>query len=96
MLKKLSIWFAFLVTLVVLPQIFDSILGISILNQMAIAIVFALSYNMLLGQGGMLSFGHAVYFGLGGFMAVHALIMIEFETVYFSVILIFRALLPIV
>ena len=44
--------------------------------------VFALSYNMLLGQGGMLSFGHAVYFGLGGFMAVHALVMIEFETVY--------------
>lgn len=88
MLKKLSIWFAFLVTLVVLPQIFNSILGISILNQMAIAIVFALSYNMLLGQGGMLSFGHAVYFGLGGFMAVHALIMIEFETVYFSVTLI--------
>mgnify|MGYP003322199672 FL=1 len=53
---------------------------------MAIAIVFALSYNMLLGQGGMLSFGHAVYFGLGGFLAVHALNMIEFETIYFSII----------
>jgi branched-chain amino acid transport system permease protein len=43
------------------------------MNQMGIAIVFALSYNMLLGQGGMLSFGHAVYFGLGGFIAAHAL-----------------------
>jgi branched-chain amino acid transport system permease protein len=32
-----------------------------------------LSYNILLGQGGMLSFGHAVYPGLGGFMAMHAL-----------------------
>ncbi|MEX2132322.1 MAG: branched-chain amino acid ABC transporter permease, partial [Pseudohongiellaceae bacterium] len=53
-----------------------------------IAIVFALSYNMLLGQGGMLSFGHAVYFGLGGFLAVHALLMIEDESVYFSVLLI--------
>ena len=73
MLKKLSVWLVFLVALLMLPQIFDSILAISILNQMAIAIVFALSYNMLLGQGGMLSFGHAVYFGLGGFMAVHAL-----------------------
>jgi branched-chain amino acid transport system permease protein len=88
MLKKLTIWLVFLAILLILPRIFDSILGISILNQMAIAIVFALSYNMLLGQGGMLSFGHAVYFGLGGFMAVHALIMIEFETVYFSVVLI--------
>ena len=28
---------------------------------------------MLLGQGGMLSFGHAVYTGLGSFIAVHAM-----------------------
>jgi len=88
MIPKLAIWSGFLVILLVLPQLFDSILAISILNQMCIAVVFGLSYNMLLGQGGMLSFGHAVYFGLGGFMAVHALVMIEFETLYFSVILI--------
>ena len=87
-INKISVWIAYLVVLLVLPQFFDSILAISIFNQMAIAIVFALSYNMLLGQGGMLSFGHAVYFGLGGFLAVHALIMIESETVYFSIIFI--------
>ena len=86
MLKKSAIWIAFAVSLVGMPQIFDSILAISILNQMAIAIVFALSYNMLLGQGGMLSFGHAVYFGLGGFLSVHALILIEFETMVFSIL----------
>ena len=28
---------------------------------------------MLLGQSGMLSFGHAVYSGLGAFFAIHAL-----------------------
>ncbi|MEX0901325.1 MAG: branched-chain amino acid ABC transporter permease [Pseudohongiellaceae bacterium] len=88
LLKKLSLWIGFAIALLVLPRFFDSILATSILNQMAIAIIFALSYNMLLGQGGMLSFGHAVYFGLGGFMAVHALSMIEFETAYFSVTLI--------
>jgi len=86
--KKWVTWFWFLVVLFALPQYFSSILAVSVLNQMAIAIIFALSYNMLLGQGGMLSFGHAVYFGLGGFMAVHALIMIEFETVYFSILFI--------
>ena len=86
LLKKSSAWLAFLAALLGLPLIFDSILAISILNQMAIAIVFALSYNMLLGQGGMLSFGHAVYFGLGGFLSVHALILIEFETVVFSIL----------
>ncbi len=84
--KKSSIWITFLVALFGLPQFFDSILAISILNQMAIAIVFALSYNMLLGQGGMLSFGHAVYFGLGGFLSVHALILIEYETMVFSIL----------
>lgn len=86
LLKKSSVWVGYLIALFGLPQIFDSILAVSILNQMAIAIVFALSYNMLLGQGGMLSFGHAVYFGLGGFLSVHALMLIEFETVVFSIL----------
>ncbi|HZZ93678.1 MAG TPA: branched-chain amino acid ABC transporter permease [Usitatibacter sp.] len=45
----------------------------SLLTQMAIAAVFALSYNLLLGQTGLLSFGHAVYFGLGGYASIHFL-----------------------
>ena len=40
---------------------------------MGVMIIFALSYNMLLGQTGLLSFGHAVYYGLGGFVAIHAM-----------------------
>ena len=46
---------------------------LSMASEMGIMIIFALSYNMLLGQGGMLSFGHAVYFGLGGFFTIHAI-----------------------
>ncbi|MGB4248051.1 MAG: branched-chain amino acid ABC transporter permease [Pseudohongiellaceae bacterium] len=88
MLRKSIVWIVFAIVLIALPQIFTSVFSVSIFTQMTIAIVFALSYNMLLGQGGMLSFGHAVYFGLGGFMAVHALLMIENETMYFSVTLI--------
>ena len=84
--KKFSVWICYLLVLLLLPQFFDTVLAISIFNQMAIAIVFALSYNMLLGQGGMLSFGHAVYYGLGGFLAVHALLLIEDEIVHFSII----------
>jgi len=44
---------------------------------MAIAGILALSYNMLLGQTGLLSFGHAVYFGLGGYVAIHVLRLIN-------------------
>ena len=43
------------------------------LSVMGVMIIFALSYNMLLGQTGLLSFGHAVYYGLGGFVAIHAM-----------------------
>ena len=41
--------------------------------QMLIAALFACAYNLLCGQGGMLSFGHAAYFGVGSFATVHAM-----------------------
>src|SRR5438094_400585 len=50
-----------------------------------IVVIFALSFNMLLGQGGMLSFGHAVYFGLGGFIAAHVLNMAGRGAIYLPV-----------
>ena len=66
-------WSLFALLLVIAPFVFTSGLGITVLSQMGIAIIACLSYNMLLGQGGMLSFGHAVYTGLGAFLAIHAL-----------------------
>lgn len=41
--------------------------------QMLIAALFACAYNLLCGQAGMLSFGHAAYFGVGAFATVHAM-----------------------
>ena len=55
------------------PLVFRSGFAITLLSQMGILIVFALSFNMIFGQGGMLSFGHAVYSGLGAFFAIHAM-----------------------
>ena len=77
LLKTLTPWIGFLILLLVLPNIFSSNAGLYTMNLMGIFVIFALSYNMLLGQGGMLSFGHAVYFGLGGFMSVHFMNYIE-------------------
>jgi branched-chain amino acid transport system permease protein len=68
-----TLWVAFALLMVVAPLVFNSGLSVSMLAQMAIAIVACLSYNLLLGQGGMLSFGHAVYTGLASFVAIHAL-----------------------
>jgi branched-chain amino acid transport system permease protein len=72
-------WLAGALALVVLPLVpgLDSNFGRSMLSQMGIAIIFALSFNVLLGQTGLLSFGHAVYFGLGGYVAIHAMRMIN-------------------
>ena len=54
-------------------MLFTQGFAITLMSQMGVMIIFALSYNMLLGQSGMLSFGHAVYSGLGAYVAVHTL-----------------------
>ncbi len=67
------VWVAVALVMAVLPLVFSSGSSVTMMSLMGFSIIFALSYNMLLGQTGMLSFGHAVYYGLGGFMTAHAL-----------------------
>ncbi|MFZ5525333.1 MAG: branched-chain amino acid ABC transporter permease [Pseudomonadota bacterium] len=72
-LGRWIVWSLFALVLIIAPKLFTSSLAMTMLSQMGIGIIVCLSYNMLLGQGGMLSFGHAVYSGLGSFAAIHAL-----------------------
>ncbi len=72
---RFVIWTLFAVALIVAPMLFRSSLALTMLSQIGYLIIICLSYNMLLGQGGMLSFGHAVYTGLGSFIAIHAMNM---------------------
>ena len=44
-----------------------------------IASLFAVSFNLLMGQGGMLSFGHAAYFGVGAIAVLQLMSAIEFD-----------------
>jgi len=71
--RRLLVWGAIALFMIVLPFIFRQSFALSMLSQMGIAIIFALSYNMLLGQTGLLSFGHAVYYGLAAFICAHTL-----------------------
>lgn len=71
--RLLAVWLAFAATLIAAPHVFTSSLALSHLTQMGTAIVLGLSYNILLGQTGMLSFGHAAYSGMGAFVSVHAM-----------------------
>ena len=67
------VWGFFALILLVAPRIWTSGLAQTMLTQMGIGVIACLAYNILLGQGGMLSFGHAVYSGMGAFLAIHAL-----------------------
>jgi branched-chain amino acid transport system permease protein len=72
-MSRYGVWLGFALVLLVAPWVFTSNLSQTMLSQMGIAIIACLSYNLLLGQGGMLSFGHAVYSGMGSYFAIHAL-----------------------
>ena len=71
------VWGLYALVMLVAPLMFSSSLSLTMLSQMGIAIIACLAFNMLLGQGGMLSFGHAVYSGLGSFFAIHTLNLIS-------------------
>src|SRR6202030_441538 len=71
--RRYGAWLLLAAVFAVLPKIFASGTSLTMMSLMGIMIVFALSYNMLLGETGLLSFGHAVYYGLGGFLTVHAM-----------------------
>src|SRR6516165_8256951 len=72
-LKFYGIWVAAALVLLALPKIFSSGGALTTFSLIGVSIIFSLSYNILLGQTGMLSFGQAVYYGLGGFLAIHAI-----------------------
>lgn len=57
--------------------------ALTLLSEIGLMIIFALSYNMLMGQAGLLSFGHAVLFGLGGYCTAHAINAIRASDIWF-------------
>lgn len=84
-------WIAFAVLLAAPPLFFEGGFPLTLASQTGIAIILALSYNMLLGQTGLLSFGHAVYAGLGAYAAIHAMKLISAGSLPFPI-----ALLPLI
>jgi branched-chain amino acid transport system permease protein len=79
LLRRQWPWLATLAFALVVPWLFfDWTTGrhsgfvVAMLSQIGIMVIFALSYNMLMGQAGLLSFGHAVLLGLGGYVTAHA------------------------
>jgi len=72
---------AVLLLTVILPFVVNTTWQ-GILTKMLIAALFATGYNLLLGQAGLLSFGHAAFYGIGAIATLHAMIAIERGSFY--------------
>lgn len=62
---------AVLAALIVLPP-FAGDYGVAVLTEILMFVLFAASLHFLMGPGGMTSFGHAAYFGIGAYAAALA------------------------
>jgi branched-chain amino acid transport system permease protein len=71
--KRLFVWGSTLLLILLAPLAASKGFLLSLFCRIGIMTIFALSYNMLLGQTGLLSFGHAVYYGIGAFVTLHCL-----------------------
>ena len=74
---------ASLLVLAVLPFVIGNTSSLTVAAQMGVWIVFALAYNISLGQTGLLSFCHGLYFGLGAFAASHAINAVAAQKLFF-------------
>lgn len=75
-ITKTILWLVGIVFLAFIPKLF----GVYYMNMvitLVIFSVFAVSLNMLMGYTGLLSFGHAMFFGFGGYGTALALKHIE-------------------
>jgi branched-chain amino acid transport system permease protein len=80
MLKRYRVWLLLFLIAAALPWLaFNWSTGrhsgfvLTMLSEIGLITIFALSFNMQMGQAGLLSFGHAVLFGMGGYCTAHAL-----------------------
>lgn len=74
--RTISLLLLALGLLVILPLFLSpNLLNAAI--KMMIAALFALAFTLAMGQAGMLSFGHAAYYGLGAFAALHLMRAVE-------------------
>lgn len=71
--RRAWVWAGAAALLAILPALAGHGFALLLYAECAIMIVLALSYNLLLGASGMLSFGHAVYSGIGAYATIHAL-----------------------
>ncbi|WP_188205700.1 branched-chain amino acid ABC transporter permease [Alkalibacillus aidingensis] len=65
--KSTWIYFAIVFVLILLPFFKDDRWFLFLMIQIFVFAIFAMSYDLLLGYTGIVSFGHAMFFGIGAY-----------------------------
>ncbi|VVD87110.1 putative amino acid transport system permease lipoprotein transmembrane [Pandoraea communis] len=68
--RRAIVWLVFAAILGLAPWCFPSDTALTLMTQMGTAAILALSFNLLLGSTGLLSFCHATYAGIGAYAGV--------------------------
>jgi branched-chain amino acid transport system permease protein len=66
--RRTAVWGIALAAALALPLVLSTFF-IVLLIEIAVVALFATAFNLLMGFGGMVSFGHAAYFALGAYAA---------------------------
>src|SRR5437762_13054034 len=67
--RTMAIAFAVMVTLFAVAPVV--VYPVFLMNVLCMAL-FACAFNLLIGFGGLLSFGHAMFLGMAGYVSAHA------------------------
>lgn len=78
--RRISV--AVVLILLALAPLVLSDASLGVVGRGLVAALFALAFNVLAGQAGMLSFGHAAYFAFGAFATIHLMVAIDHGAVW--------------
>lgn len=67
-------WLLLCSSLLLAPIAWHSTFALTFLASLCVMVIFSLSYNLLFGEAGMMSFAHAVFAGLASYATIHALV----------------------
>lgn len=65
--NRKTLWFILITIGIIIPFFIDSQSQLLLFTKIYILAVFAMSYDILLGYTGIISFGHAMFFGIGAY-----------------------------
>jgi branched-chain amino acid transport system permease protein len=77
--RDLPVWLAALAVAVAIPALFAGSYALGLVTETLIFAIAAMSLDLLMGYGGLVSFGHAAFFGLGAYGTVLLAVKLGFS-----------------